>query len=102
MESRTIQLTPGACKNGYLSISSCGRDFFPQDVFGGSSCAKGIGAPITLKVQGLNDPIKTDIPTDRVTGKPRWIFRERSWVKTFIRIHKLTEGDSVIIRKGGN
>jgi len=102
MESCTIQLTQAAHKHGNLNIRSCGKEFFPKDVFGGSSYTKGIGTPITLKVQGLNNPIKTDIPTDRVTGRPRWLFRERSWVKTFVRIHKLAEGDLVTIRKIGN
>jgi len=64
MDSRVIQLTAAAFKYGNLNISSCGKDFFPKDVFGGSSKKKGLGVPITIKVQGLPQPIKTDIPTD--------------------------------------
>ncbi len=37
MESRTIQLTEAAKKHGNLNIRACGKDFFPLDVFGGSS-----------------------------------------------------------------
>jgi len=102
MDSRVIKLTPAASKYGNLNLSSCGKDFFPPDVFGGSCRIKGIGTPITLKVKGLTEPVKTDIPTDIITGKPRWLFRERSWVKTFVRIHNLAKGDLVIIRKVGN
>ena len=75
MDSRTIQLTPAAHKHGNLNIRSCGKDFFPSDVFGNSSRSKGIGTPITLKIEGLGKPIETDIPTDKSTGRPRWIFR---------------------------
>ena len=75
MESRTIQLTPAAHKHGNLDIHSCGKDFFPSDAFGNSSRSKGIGPPITLKIEGLGKPIKTDIPTDKSTGRPHWIFR---------------------------
>lgn len=102
MESCVIQLTPAAKKYGNLNIRPCGKDFFPPDVFGGSSRDKGLGVQINLKIHGLGKIIKTDIPTDSITGRPRWLFRERSWVKTFLRIHKLVESDFVIIRKVGN
>lgn len=97
MDFRVIQLTAAAHKHGNLNIRPCGRDFFPPDVFGGSSKKTGLGVPITLKVDGLPNPIKTDIPTDRITGKPRWIFRERSWVKTFVRANELAPGDMITI-----
>lgn len=71
MESHIIYLTPAAHKYGNLNIRSCGKSFFPPDVFGGSSKKKGLGVPITIKAQGLPQPIKTDIPTNRKTGKPR-------------------------------
>jgi hypothetical protein len=70
MESRVIQLTSAAHKHGNLNIRSCGKDFFPPDAFGGSSVAKGLGNPITVKVEGFSEPIETDIPTDSKTGKP--------------------------------
>jgi len=99
MDSRVIQLTPAAHKYGNLNIRSCGKEFFPPDVFGSSSRAKGVGVPIILKVKGLTDLIKTDIPTDRITGKPRWIFRERKWLKQFARHHRLRAGDTVTIER---
>jgi len=99
MDSRTIQLTRAAHKHGNLNIRSCGKDFFPPDIFGGSSRAKGIGVPITLNVEGLSNPIITDIPTNKKTGQPRWIFRKRSWLIQFVRYNKLRAKDSVKIRR---
>ena len=96
MESRIIELTLAAHKYGNLNIRSCGKDFFPHDVFGGPD-ARRRGVPIILKVEGLPDIIETDIPTDAHTGKPRWIFRERGWVKQFIRSHNLSPGNTLVI-----
>jgi len=100
MDSRVIQLTPAAQKYGNLNIRSCGRSFFPIDVFGGPSKSKE-GVPITLTVSGFSHPIKTDIPSDARTGAPLWIFRERSWVKKFIHLHELHPGDAVLIARVG-
>ncbi|OHB66899.1 MAG: hypothetical protein A2Y76_10790 [Planctomycetes bacterium RBG_13_60_9] len=43
MDSRVIQLTHAAHKDGNLNIRSCGRDFFPPDVFGGPAKKGGLG-----------------------------------------------------------
>jgi DNA modification methylase len=97
MDSRVIQLTPAAHKYGNLNIRHCGKEFFPPDVFGGPSKKAGLGVPVTLHVDGLPTPIETDIPTDKKTGTPRWIFRERKWVKDFVRLHNLRMEDAVTI-----
>jgi len=97
MELRTITITPTAHKYGNLNIRSCGKDFFPPDVFGGSSSKAGLGVPITLQVAGLPTPIETDIPKDKKANKPRWIFRKRKWVKDFVRCHNLHSADTVMI-----
>jgi DNA modification methylase len=102
MDSRIIQLTAAAHKYGNLNIRSCGKDFFPPDVFGGSSRTKGIGIPIILQVEGLNNPIETDIPIDGSTGRPRWIFRERKWLKEFIDLYNLTMNDQIVISRINN
>lgn len=99
MDSRVIRLTAAAHKYGNLNIRSCGKNFFPPDVFGGSSRTKGVGVPITLEIEGLNNPIETDIPVDRKTSCPRWIFRERKWLKEFINQHALRVNDSVVISR---
>jgi site-specific DNA-methyltransferase (adenine-specific) len=101
MESRTIQLTSAALKYGNLNLCSCGKDFFPPDVFGGPSKKAGLGKPITLQVKGLQNSIETDIPTDKKTGSPRWILRERKWSKDFVHRHKLRAGDTVTIYRIG-
>jgi hypothetical protein len=92
MESRTIQLTSGACNNGYLNIRSCGKNFFLSDVLGGSS-KKSSGRAIVLKVQGLESTIETDIAKDKK------IFRRRKWVESFINQHGLSAGDSITITR---
>jgi hypothetical protein len=69
MESRVIQLTPAAHKYGNLNIRSCGKEFFPFDVFGGSSKKTGLGTLITLRIHGVPKPIQTDIPTNAKTQR---------------------------------
>jgi len=101
MESCEIKITVAAQKYGNLNIRQCGRDFFPPDVYGSSARKKGIGVPITLKVKGLSKPVKTDIPTDTSTGRPRWLFRERTWVREFINRNNLAPGNIVTIRRIG-
>jgi hypothetical protein len=98
MESRVIQLTSAAHKHGNLNIRTCGKDFFPPDVFGGSSKKKGLGVPITIEAQGLPQTIQTDIPTN-AKGKPRWLFRERTWVKDFISSNELTKDQMITIER---
>ena len=99
MESCVIKLTEAAHKYGNLNIRPCGKGFFPPDVFGGPSQKAGLGTPITLRVEGLPEPIKTDIPTDKKTKHPRWIFRERAWVKKFISSNHLVAGDTITITR---
>ena len=98
MESRIIKLTSAAEKYGNLNIGLCGEDFFPSDVFGESSRKAGLGVPITLEVDGLPKLIQTDIPK-YANGKPHWIFRNRKWVKHFVRYHKLNPSDLVVIER---
>jgi hypothetical protein len=93
-----IQLTAAAHKYGNLNIRSCGKNFFPTDAIGGSS-KNSKGKQITILAEGLPQPIHTDIPTDRKTGKPRWIFRDRAWVKEFAKIHNLNMGDKIVVNR---
>ena len=99
MESCIIKLTEATHKYGNLNIRPCGKGFFPSEVFGGPSKKAGLGTPITLRVEGLSEPIKTDIPTDKKTEHPRWIFRERAWVKKFISSNHLVPGDTITITR---
>lgn len=97
MESRVIELTPAAHKHGNLNIHVCGVDFFPPGVYGASAREGGLGQQIFIRPDGLPDPIITDIPTNKDTGRPRWIFRERKWLKEFIRHHNLSPRDTITI-----
>jgi len=99
MESRVIEITPAAHKHGNLNLSACGKGFFPPDVFGASSREAGLGEQITLEVDGLRTPVRTDIPRERKTGKPRWIFRQRAWVKKFVKLHNLRPGDKILVNR---
>jgi hypothetical protein len=101
MESRIIEITSAAHKYGNLNLRSCGKGFFPPDVFGASSVAKGTGKPITLKVKGLKDVVTTDIPADNKTNNPRWIFRSRSWVKNFLVVNNIIPGQKITIKRTG-
>jgi hypothetical protein len=98
IETRVIKITEAALKYGNLNLSSCGRDFFPPDVFGGSSKKNGLGVSITINAQGLPQPIQTDIPTN-AKGKPRWLFRERAWVKDFINSNELMKDNIITIER---
>jgi len=99
MESCVIELTKATHKYGNINIHSCGKDFFPTDVFGGSSKKDGLGTLITLRVEGLPETIKTDIPTDKNTKHPRWIFRKRAWAKEFVKLHNLKVGDTIVVSR---
>ncbi len=99
METCVVKLTKASKKYGNLNVRACGKDFFPDNVFGSHSRKTGIGAQIVLKAEGLTEPIKTDIPTDKATGRPRWFFRERKWLKEFLTSHSLVPGDEVVIHR---
>lgn len=77
-------------------------DFFPADCFGPSSESNGLGKPLRLDVEGLSDPVMTDIPCEASSGKPRRFFRRRSWVREFYQRHKIKPGDVVAIERISN
>jgi len=99
MDSCVIEITSAAHDHGNLNIRPCGEKFFPRGIFGGSSREAGVGVQVIVHAEGLSKPIKTDIPTDKKTGRPRWIFRERKWVKEFVRRHNLQSGDVITIQR---
>ena len=98
MESRTIELTNGAIRNKKFNVRACGLNFFPTGVVGGATKNE-TGTKITISAVGLAHPIKTDIPSDKNTGRPRWFLRERSSVGSFYRSNNLISGDNVTIRR---
>ncbi len=98
MESCVIKLTAAAEKHGNLNIAPCGPGFFPKDAIGGSTKAQS-GKQVMIVADGLPHPVRTDIPRDRSTGRPRWLFRERAWVKDFVRSHNLSAGDLLTLER---
>lgn len=76
-------------------------DFFPADAFGPASSRDGIGKLLRLDVEGLAEPVFTDIPTDLRTGKPRRFFRKRAWVGEFFSKHGIKPGDTIAIERLG-
>lgn len=101
MESHVIQLTQADIDNDKLNIRPCGQAFFPNDAIGGSTKAS-LGVPITIIATGITEPVRTDIPREKNCSRIRWFFRERKWVRSFVRANSLIPGDRVSIRRMGN
>jgi DNA (cytosine-5)-methyltransferase 1 len=74
-------------------------DFFPADSFGPSSRKKGSGQLIHLDVDGLPEPVMTDIPTESKTGQPLQFFRQNDWVREFFKKHNIKHGDTIVIER---
>lgn len=74
-------------------------DFFPADCYGASSAKDGEGQHLHLEVDGLTEPVTTDIPTDARSGKPRRFFRRRAWVREFFTKHGIRPGDTICIER---
>jgi len=96
---RLISVTAANLRSKHLYLTGH-FDFFPADCFGRSISAEP-GKLLRLDVDGLNDPIWTDIPTDADSGSPRAFFRKRTWVGQFYAKHNLRPGDSVCLEKIG-
>jgi DNA (cytosine-5)-methyltransferase 1 len=98
-DRRQLEVTRSAINHGRLSLCPAKEGFFPDDVFGGST--KDLpGNLVEIRARGLGQPVLTDLPTDQ-NGKPRWFFRDRPWVKNFIRHFNLREGDTVNLTRIG-
>ncbi len=74
-------------------------DFFPADCYGSASKTGRRGKLLRLDVDGLADPVWTDIPTEAKTGKPRRFFRDRAWAREFFAKHGIKPGDTVAIER---
>ncbi len=90
---RLIAITAGNLRNSHIYIRSfC--DLLPNEFVGGTSKKQLANKMVTLYVDGLPHPIKTDIATDK-TGKRKGIFRNQKWVKEFFKKQKIEEGDII-------
>jgi len=95
---RLIQVTGANLRNGHLYLTGH-LGFFPADCLGSPSKAGPLGRLLTLEVEGLKDPVQTDIPTDAKTGAPRKFFRNRAWVAAFFKAANIKPGDFVVLEK---
>jgi len=95
---RFIKITAGNLRNNHVYITGH-HDFFPKDCFGTSNMKSGVGKPLTIELDGLNKSIRTDIPVDAKTGKPRRQFRTRSWVAEFFAAHRIIPGDVLSLER---
>ncbi len=93
---RLILVTEANLRHGHLYLTG-NLDLFPASVFGPPSSRDGTGTAVRLDVEGLPEPVYTDIPSDNKTGKPRPIFRKRSWTREFFEKNGVGAGDSIAI-----
>jgi DNA (cytosine-5)-methyltransferase 1 len=98
---RFLVVTPGNVRQRHLYIRGH-YDFFPPDCIGPARKNSDRSAcQIEIHLAGLNEVVKTDIPTDRKTGKPRGFFRDRSWVPRFFEHHNVRVGDKLALERLG-
>ncbi len=95
---RVITVTDANLRQSHLYLNGS-VGFFPKEAIGPSAKRSGVGKEVRLDVAGFSSPVYTDLPVDAKSGKPRGIFRRRSWIKEFFAIHRLKAGDSVIIER---
>jgi DNA (cytosine-5)-methyltransferase 1 len=74
-------------------------DFFPADCYGASKATGTPGKMLQLEVEGIPEPVMTDIPTEAKSGKPRRFFRKRAWVREFFAKHGIKPGDTIAIER---
>ena len=95
---RLVSITRGNIANSHIYLSGH-HDFFPKECYGRPKKHTGAGKHLTLVVQGLDEPVTTDIGINGSNGKPRNFFRNRRWVTRFFKKHDLREGDVVAIER---
>jgi DNA (cytosine-5)-methyltransferase 1 len=96
-QKRVLKVTPGNLRQSHIYINGH-LDFFPKDCIG-SSRRNGTYRPIQLEVQGLDEVIETDIPSDKSSGKPRHFFRGRTWCREFYQKNSVKPGDELTLER---
>ena len=98
---RLISIRCGNLRHNHIYLSGH-HDFFPDKCYGAPSKNRGLGRLLTLYVEGLSEPVQTDIATQRSNGNPRNFFRNRSWAGRFFKKHEIREGDVIAIERTGD
>jgi len=57
---------------------------------------------LRLDIDGLPEPVLTDLPVNPITGKPRGYFRDRRWIQHFFERHAIRPGDTISIERLGS
>jgi len=96
---RLIRVTAGNLGNDHIYITGL-HDFFPADAIGGADKSKA-GKPVTIELDGLTRTVRTDIPRDKKTGRPRRHFRARRWAREFFSHHGVMPGDVLSLERTG-
>lgn len=97
-KKRLIAVTDANIRNGHLYLTG-NLGFFPAACFGSSSKQGPLGQLLTLEVEGLSEPVQTDIPTIADGTQPRRFFRNRAWVARFFKACRIKDGDFVALEK---
>jgi hypothetical protein len=87
-----VRVTRGGLDNSYVPLAEH-LGFFPWDSVGASNARDGEGAPLTLYVDGLPEPVQTDITARHKN------FRRRAFWRTFFDRHHMADGDRVLIER---
>jgi hypothetical protein len=89
---RLLVVTAGNLRQNHLYV----RDhvgFLPDDCIGPSRKGpNGSAHEFEVILDGLNQTIKTDLPSDPKTGKPRGFLRDRSAMARFYKHHNVRPG----------
>jgi hypothetical protein len=98
---RLLTVTPGNLRQNHLYVTGH-YDLFPPDCIA-PSCNSGRAneRQFEIVLDGLNEVIKTDFPTDPRNGKPRGHFRDRKSIKRFYEHHGVKAGDHVAVERIG-
>lgn len=75
-EIRLLRVTAGNLRQNHLYVTGH-YDFFPADVVGTSKRNGAQAGHIEIALDGLKEPIFTDIGSDAKTGKPRGFPRDQ-------------------------
>lgn len=93
MTFKILNVTHEFITQGNIRVGKHINGFIPIDVIGPSSQKNGKGKEITLLLSGLDTEIQTDVPADKK------IFRQRQYIKEFVKFHNLKERDQVYLEK---
>ncbi len=95
---RLICVTAGNLRQNHLNLTGH-TDFFPADCYGSATKNGKRGKLLRLDVDGIAEPVMTDIPTEARSGKPRRFFRDRAWAREFFSKYGIKPGDTVAIER---